>query len=319
MATNGAPEHEHDAPHNIPPGGSGVPGSGGGFMGIPTKWLIIGGGGIGGVALVAVVVAVLFLFVIGGGSPQPGNIMDLLPARADSVAILDIKAMLADDYINDVVVEPGLGEALDELDDRGIDREGIEQMIAVHENGAFSLVILQAAFDPQDVQYALEDEDFEDDNYRGYTIWVGNNGSFVMLEGGYLVGGDSQRPIKNVLNNLYQGKGALSKADDDNKLKRILDKLGSGILISADVSGECGDWNEDLEDCEGYGTALTEADADREEGNYKYVALFRNERYAEDAAGENYDSLDEFFVYQDLDIDDAEADGEFVTGTATDW
>lgn len=318
MATNGAPEPEpvHDAPHNIPLGGSGGPGSGG-FMGIPTKWLIIGGGGIGGVALVAVVVAVLFLFVLGGGSPQPGSIMDLVPARADRVVILDIKAMLADDNLIDEFVL--YDSILNGLEDIEVDRESVEQLVVVVDIGASALVVAKASFNSEDVQDALQDEDYDDDNYRGYTIWIDDDDAVVLLEGGYIVGG-SERPVKAVLNSLYQSEGALSNADDNNELKRILNKLGRGIIVYADVSARCENYHSEMDRCEGYGTVLTEVDADGESGNFKYVAL-GNERFARNMAGEHYDILDDFFVEnEDLDIDDAEADGEFVTGAGTrDW
>ena len=308
--TNGAPEPQPDPPRNQQASGGG---GGGGLFNIPTKWLIIGGGGAGA-ALVAIVAVVVILFLTGvfsGGSPQPGTIMDLVPADARSVIIMDIKAMLADDYLAERLEDDAdFSAGTEELEDFGIDAEDIEQIIFASAGGG--LAVVKADFDPADVQDALEDEDAEEDDYRGYTLWETADGYGAILDGGYIVGG-AERAVKDVLNSLYRGEGALSNADDDSDVKRVLDKLGDGIFIIADVSDACGSR---LERCEGYGAALTEADEDREEGSFKYVALFRNERSAENAE-ENYDSLANFFEVLDLDVDDAEVDGEFVTGTAT--
>ena len=306
--TNGAPESQPNPPQNPQAGGGG-----GGLFNIPTKWLIIGGGGAGA-ALVAIVAVVVILFLTGvfsGGSPQPGGIMDLVPADARSVFIMDFKAMLADEYLADRLEDDFSIIGMEEWD-IGIDAESVERIISVI--GDDALVVFKADFDPADVQDALEDEDAEEDDYRGYTLWeTSDDINVAILDGGYIVGGTG-RAVKDVLNNLYRGEGALSNADDDSDVKRVLDKLGDGITIIADVSDACGNR---LERCEGFGAALTEADEDREEGNFKYVALFRNERSAENAE-ENYDSLANFFEeVLALDVDDAEVDGEFVTGTAT--
>ena len=308
--TNGTPEPQPNPPQNPQASGGG---GGGGLFNIPTKWLIIGGGGAGA-ALVAIVAVVVILFLTGvfsGGSPQPGTIMDLVPADARSVIIMDIKAMLADDYLAERLEDDAdFSAGTEELEDFGIDAEDIEQIIFASAGGG--LAVVKADFDPADVQDALEDEDAEEDDYRGYTLWETADGYGAILDGGYIVGG-AERAVKDVLNSLYRGEGALSNADDDSDVKRVLDKLGDGLAIFADVSDACGSR---LERCEGYGAALTEADEDREEGSFKYVALFRNERSAENAE-ENYDSLADFFLALDLDVDDAEVDGEFVTGTAT--
>ena len=309
--TNGAPEPQPSPPQNPQAAGGG---GGGGLFNIPTKWLIIGGGGAGA-ALVAIVAVVVILFLTGvfsGGSPQPGGIMDLVPADARSVFIMDFKAMLADDYLAERLEDDAdFSAGTEGLEDFGIDAEDIEQIIFASAGGR--LAVVKAGFDPADVQDALEDEDAEEDDYRGYTLWGTADSYGAILDGGYFVGGTG-RAVKDVLNNLYRGEGALSNADDDSDVKRVLDKLGDGIFIIADVSDTCGNR---LERCEGFGAALTEADEDREEGSFKYVALFRNERSAENAE-ENYDSLANFFEeVLDLDVDDAEVDGEFVTGTAT--
>ena len=78
--------------------------------------------------------------------------------------------------------------------------------------------------------------------------------------------------------------------------------------------------------CQGYGFALTGYDVAEEEVNAQFVALFSSERSAETAAAE-YDELVDFAVgvqrngifnfVGDVDVEDAESEAEFVTGTAT--
>ena len=277
-----------------------------GPFGISTRWLVIGGG-VTAVLLAAIaVLAVVMTGVIGGGNPQPRSILDLVPDDVDSVLITDIKGVLAIDDLADATWDEQEWESFE--DNLGIDSADLFEGLAA-QRGGDRLVILAGNFDLDDIRNALED-DAEEDTYRGYEVWRGADSNAALLDG-YVVISEEPRPVDNALKNLYNGSGSVGKADDENEMKQILNKVGSGLVVFGATGDVCG-----VERCEGYGWAMTDYDPNAGESEMKIALLFRNERAAERAA-DDYDQVADFLERaQDIDIEDTEADGSFVVGRA---
>ena len=138
---------------------------------------------------------------------------------------------------------------------------------------------------------------------------MGDHGGAVALFDEYVVASTSSvRAVEGILKDLYNKSGSLARADADNELKLILEKVGDGLIVVATTEG-CA-----VERCEGLGKSFNEFDVDAEEGKSKIVLLFRNERSAENAA-DDYDKVADFLEREwDTEIDDTEADGPFVIG-----
>ena len=314
MTTNGSETPEQlDQPEDIqpqPPELQSERGdqSSGGIFGIPTKWLLIGGGGGGGVLAIVIVVVLLFVAgVIGGGNPQPGSILDLAPDDANSIVWTDLERILANDFLADeLFVEDDWKWAEDDL---AIDFADLsEALLVYHDSG--EIIVMKGDFDIEDLRDELEDQDAEENSYRGYEIWEDSDGGATALFDGYVVVSSKTKPVENVLKNLYGGSGSLANADEDNEMKQILDKVGSGFLVTAAVGNACR-----VERCEGYGWALTEGDESAEEAKVEIALLFRSERTAEQQA-DDYDQVADFLEQEGFDIEDTEADGNFVLGVA---
>ena len=179
-------------------------------------------------------------------------------------------------------------------------------------SGSEDIIVFRGSFDLNSVRDELEDQDGEEESYRGYEVWEGlPGGRAVALLKGYIIMASSVRSVEGSLKDLYNESGSLELASRDNSMKRLLGKLPSGPVTFVSTAGECG-----LRGCEGYGFVLTEYDDVNEEGKLEVALLFRNEDLAEDAAY-YYDEAAEFLEYvAHLELDDTEADGQFVVGRA---
>ena len=280
--------------------------SSGGMFGIPAKWLLIGGGG--GALVIVIVVVILFLFVFGGGNPQPTSILDLAPDDAEVVTRMDLARILENDLLADEMFDEDDWEWLE--DDLGVEIEDLSEMVVAVWSGD-DILLMAGNFDLEYIREELEDADGEENSYRGYELWEDPNGSAGALLDGYIVFSETTRPVENVLKNLYNEAGSLKRADEDNEMKQILDKVGAGYVVLATT----GDDICRVERCEGYGWAVTDVDESDEEATVEIALLFRNERGAERAA-DDYDEVADFLEREGLDIEDTEADGNFVVGEA---
>ncbi len=258
--------------------------------------------------MVVIVVVLLFVTgVIGGGNPQPASVLDLVPDDAEVVTLMDVGRILDNDLLAEEFFDERDWEDLE--DDLGINPEDLSEMVVAMWGGG-EVVVMSGNFDLDYIREELEDQDSEENSYRGYEVWEDPDGSAGALLDGYIVFSDTTRPVENVLKNLYNGSGSLAQADEDNEMKQILDKVGSGFVVFGVTGDIC--W---VERCEGYGWAMAEVDESDEEARVEIALLFRNERGAERAA-DDYDEVADFLEQEGLDIEDTEADGAFVVGEA---
>ena len=278
-----------------------------GPFGLPNRWLIIGGGTSGLVLLLVIVVVAMALSgVFSGGNPQPKSILDLVPDDAEAVRRSNVGEILAVDFLADELFPNGVFSA----EHLGINDEDIDHFVtATWNSGAVDVV--QGDFELDDIRYELEDAGFEEDTYRGYEVWeFPQRGGMALLDG-YIVAAASIDSVESVLKNLYNGSGSLARADADNDMKRMLNELDDGFQIQAQLGNRC-----QVERCRGYVFALTEADENTERFTVRFALLFGNERSAERAA-DDYDEVADFLeLAQGIDIEDTEADGDFVVGRA---
>ena len=275
-----------------------------GRTGSSFKLLAFGGASRGAVLLVLMAVAGFLLLSCGeSGPPSPGSTLHLVPANAEGFAVFNIAEMKA---------SPDVAEAMEiDLSEEfvvGLIWEDFDELTTVAWEGN-DVSVLKGSFDFDDVRDELEELGLEESSYRGYELWE----RFALLqEDGYLIFSSSPEPIEEVLKNLYRGEGHLAGAED-NDLKRILEKLPEAFLKGASVrEGFC-----PVKRCQGAGISFTGMDLDREAVTGEIAILFSSERSAEDAA-EEYDAIADFVKEEwGSDLENAESDGEFVIGTAT--
>ena len=276
---------------------------------IPIKWLIAGGAGVGVVVVAIIALSVLSAVgVIGGGNPQPASALDLTPDDAITVVHLDVQKILEED---DIAEEMDVDDVVD-LDSVGILPGEVSEIVISDDGDRGSITVLKGDFNLDDIREEWEDDGAEKDAYRGYEIWSNmSNGGIAAPLNGYLLMSESERAVEKALKNLYNGTGSLEKADGDNAMKQILDRLGRGYAAYAAGSRSC-----QVNSCAAYGYVMTDYEPEDEEAKIEIALLFHNERAAERAA-DDYDDVADFLELSDnLDIEDTEANGEFVTGIA---
>ena len=169
-------------------------------------------------------------------------------------------------------------------------------------------VLLFGKFDFDEVREFLEDEEREQDTYRGFEIW---DNEIALLEDRGLIALNSGEFVKDLLKALDTGEGFL---DDTGKLRAGLDKAGEGLFLAGSTS--CGDsvFRPSLRSCEAVVEVIKGGDPDTTEITAVYV--FSSERRAESGM----EDLEEFIEDQeryDADIEKIEAEGEFVSYEVT--
>ena len=336
MTTPETPEQPENTPTEtqdngqVPPRSSGSSRSGG-LLG--NKWVLIGGG----VAGVVVVVIIIVVVVMGAGGGPSGSTLQLIPEDTFVVGLLDVKAVREnpddfpgdyDDFID------GLQEnILEEFDTEEIDVEQVSNFvfwISELRGGSDSVaLLLQGDFFFGDIRDDWDDQDFDEESYKGYEYWDGPEYYALLEDEGAIIGSSSENLIKEIIKIVDQGDGSLADTKKNSRIKLILDKLGSSPAAIASLSGICEDA---LSGCDGWGAAFTGFNPDRSEVSTDLVVLFSSERRAERAA-EDYDDVAEFLERylgnmsqgmskndgvmkaEDVEIDDLSRDGVFVVGS----
>ena len=172
-------------------------------LAVPTRWLIIGGGAGGGVLLLVIIVVVV-LSILGGGNPQPVSVLDMVPQDARNVMRAEVQKVLADDLLAE---EFDITDFVDP-DDLGVNADYLSEMVVADWDSG-GAIVLKGSFNLDDVRDALEDQDGEEETYRGYEAWEGLDGRrAAALLNGYIVLADSARPVENVLKDLYNESGS---------------------------------------------------------------------------------------------------------------
>ena len=83
------------------------------------------------------------------------------------------------------------------------------------------------------IEDTLDDRNFDKDDYRSYTLWEGSGQDLAILEDdGY----DSGK-LKRILRLIDQEDGFLLQ-DEENPMKRALDRVGTGLLVQGSKSCE---------------------------------------------------------------------------------
>ena len=273
-----------------------------------------GGGGVLLIAAVAVVVAVVL--IVRGGS-LPGGPLGLVPDDASWLRVVDVERLLTGDAPDDSA-DDFEDEWEDRLDDIGVSLDDLDTLVQAQGDDG-TVLVFGGDLDFEEIRDELDDARYDDDDYQGYVVWDDGNlwvEAAALLDGRGEVVIGSTDAVEGVLKALSRASGSLLQ-DDDNDLRRVLERVGQGWLVFA------------LEGCQGAGVRGCEAvGAAVSEGSESYLVettfayLFRNERTAESELEDLEDYLDDE-LSRDVDIEEVKTDGEFVIVTVSvdedDW
>ncbi len=279
------------------------------------KMLLWGGGG--GVLLVAAVAVVVVVVLIMRGGSLPGGPLGLVPDDASWVQVVDVERLLTGDAPGDSA-DDFEDEWEDRLDDIGVSLDDLKTLVQAQGDDG-TVLVFGGDLDFEQIRDELDDARYDDDDYQGYEIWDDGDlwvEAAALLDGRGEVVIGSTDAVEDVLKALSRSSGSLLQ-DDDNDLRRVLERVGQGWLVFA------------LEGCQGAGVRGCEAvGASVSEGSESYLVettfayLFRNERTAESELEDLEDYLDDE-LSRDVDIEEVKTDGEFVIVTVSvdedDW
>ena len=262
------------------------------------------------VALAIVMVSVMpgcdrLGFGFGSGS---GHALGLVPDSANWVIVLDVGAIQR----GEIPAVSTIGEAKNSLDIQIIEDNWEELGIAIGDVNTLVytdsiFVILAGEFDFEEIRHTISADrgpNYRAREYREYELWEDESGGAItLLEDGKYVAWDEFYKVKNVLRSLSEDHKLLQ--DDENPLKRALDRVGRGWLISA--SKNC---RIQVGGCEA--VAIAAANDGGLSVELTLVHLFRSLRAAESAVGDIEGRLE--IIHDNarsFDYDDVKADGEF--------
>ena len=166
--------------------------------------------------------------------------------------------------------------------------------------------ITKGDFEFSAIKSELEDQGFDDGNYRDHEIWESEYGYAVALfegSGSFVYG--STDSVKEVLKAIARGEGFMANEAD---LRRAWDKVDGGAL-RVEVETECSGLWSSLNGCRAYADAITGGDEDSME--VTGAAVFSSERRAESGMDDIEDEIEDDETL-DADIEEIRVDGEVV-------
>jgi len=158
--------------------------------------------------------------------------LKLLPDDVSEIWCIDIEKLQSDRNMNEL-----LDDFLDKVDSEEMeDAIGVYPLdlsimiIASSDNGLW--LVFKGDFDPDDVRFALEDMDFEEDQYRDIEVWDGDF-ALAFIDDMVVISEDMDSIRKAI--RLNEGSG--SSVYDDEYYGEIIDRLPSGVITILSNAG----------------------------------------------------------------------------------
>ena len=301
-----------------------------GFIGAH-KLLFFGGGG----AVVVIVVVVVALFAMGmfGGGGGAGGSSDayayiLDDSSYNTVEVINVASILSASELPATMQTgrldmPYLGGFDDPEDWKDEWRESSWYSELPVSSSLFSEVplddlttvimqnvdgstgyILTGNFAFNDLRDIMEDMGWEEDTYREFEVWDNRNVALLEDSGVILL---EDNFVSSVLKAMDTGRGLI---DGESVMKRVLDKVGSGLVVGGAADSCASYGSPGLRSCNGYAITVTGGTADTT--NVKAAYLFGSSARAESSLEDIEEAiLDTRDV--DADIENIGTSGEFVT------
>ena len=259
-----------------------------------------------------------------GGIGSGSGVLDLAPNNLDQMVVVDMRTVLGDEStaakqwaeMVGLHTEPAeVTTFVGALESGGILIEDVNTIVfgGFVDDADTYLYFLEGEFDFEEIRDTLQDQevyDWEDEDYRGYELWLNNNdGGMALFEkDGYVIFG-SEAAVKDVLKAQGRGDRLLLK-DGESPLNRVLGRAGSGWLIQA-REGWCSSFN--ARGCDALAIATSS------EGEFSVAVnlafLFGSERSATAAERDIEDRLDDAQESNNapvFDYEEVQSDGEFI-------
>ena len=255
------------------------------------------------------------------GSGRGGQgALGLVPDSVVFVQVVDMDEVLKDEEfleskLPDSMIVRGFGDMEEQWDkDWGITAQDINAYVQTSDNVTI-FEGLDGRIDFELIEDTLYESGYDEDDYRGYALWEVRGQTVAILEDdGYVIIGDSD-DVKRYLRLLDQGEGSLLQ-DDENPLKRVLDRVGTGLLVKG--SPNC-DVQIEVRRCQAAAVSVS-TNSESYTLEHTVVFLFGSERTAERHVEDFEDHLEKVQDSASSLEYQVTQDGEFIEVTASiDW
>lgn len=221
-----------------------------------------------------------------GGSNSADDSLDMLLDNTITVFVYDVEA------IDGGEVGDSVRDMFEDYWDSSFASIGIlmeeTESLTVGGRAQDGYSILMGDYDYDYIRDDLDDQGYEDDDYRDYELWTEGSRRVVesvalMEDAGVVVAGDDDA-VKAVLRNLSEGESA--RDGDMESVLRAMDRAGNGWLTVG------------IDDCDGYPRGCMAVSRSLSvggsyEAQQTVVVLFRNEDFAESRLDELEDNAEE--------------------------
>lgn len=257
------------------------------------------------IGIVAVVAIIAGIVLVGFGGTSAKDVMKQLPG-SQSFSYIDCKSLRTDKDL-----APVWGTA---AKCRTLETYGIRNLNFLGMSG--DVYLAGGEFDPEEVRYELDDEDFHKGAYMGKEVW--KKGEYLYTTGAVALVGDKiirgdEDGMQDAIR-VIKGKKA-SLYESNPRMARVADKLPGGFSVTITTSTQA---YSEYKDLEAMGTSVQKMD----EWSLKVqkVYMFDNKYSAGNAVDDITSDLERVGYLDNVGVS---AQDRFVTATATckieDW
>lgn len=257
------------------------------------------------IGIVAIVVIIAGVVLVGFGGTSAKDVMKQLPG-SEFFSYIDCKNLRTDKDL-----APVWGTA---AKCRTLETYGIRNLNFLGMSG--DVYLAGGEFDPEEVRYELDDEDFHKGAYMGEEVW--KKGEYLYTTGAVALVGDKiirgdEDGVQDAIRVIKGKKGSLYESNP--RMARVADKLPGGFSVTITTSTQA---YSEYKDLEAMGTSVQKMD----EWSLKVqkVYMFDNKYSAGNAVDDITNDLEEVGYLDNVEVS---AQDRFVTATATckieDW
>ena len=253
-------------------------------------------------ALIAL--GILSVLIAGCGQGAGGAIkgmMKVLPDDIEYFTYFDVKSMRTDRDLRDLYDELKYEMDADSMDDEtGLYFSDADAIVGAISEDYDEWVIITGDFDFDDFRDAMEDNGYDEDEYRGVEVWSDGYDAYALINN-MVVFCDNEDRIRDAIR-LSIGSG--SSMYDNEDYADVLSKIPAGIYVML--------MQNEYEEYSYTGGTLSKVSGADDILEFNACFKYSSERRAEDDMRELEDGMEEAF---DLYAVDVRQSGEFITIT----
>ena len=263
----------------------------------------------------------------GGGMTSAVDTMEQLPRGGDGFAFADLEEMQGNEQLKDLYDSYSDEVVADMEEESGISPDDVSAVAISVSLGGEVVAIIKGTFDLNDIRDKLEDQEFDEDEYKDVETWESSDdysqGAVALMSDSLIIVGYTMSDVEDCID-VIKGEG--SSLDENEDLKDMMGRLPAGMAVGclevpSIYKSQLG--NSDYSYLEGVDLVGLSLGVQDEDLLLTVVLKFESESDADDAYDEIQDDIEDAIdddLEDYLDPDDVEInvtqDNEYLTVTA---